>query len=159
MALKIKQMGQKASDAVATVIASWWFAFAFTGTMILWIVLHVNGILSIDSAEFMKFNLFLSWFAGTQASIVLMASNRQSDRDRTKLDKGIELDRRQLDEQAKAHDKIGQIATRINSLESILALMEGEEREKTKRVQKATKAKAKGEGQRPGRRPQPNRRP
>jgi uncharacterized membrane protein len=157
--LTFKRISAKASDLVAGMTASWLFAIAYTSVMLLWIGLHVGGAINIDSAEFPKYNLFLSWWAGTQASIVLMASNRQSDRDRTKLDKGIELDRRQLDEQAKAHDKIGQIATRINSLESILALMEGEEREKTKRVQKATKAKAKGEGQRPGRRPQPNRRP
>jgi uncharacterized membrane protein len=94
--------------------------------MIAWIILHFYGILSIDSEDYMKYNLLLSWFAGTQASIVLMSGNRQSERDRKAIIKGIELDQRQIEHDQKESVKMNEILKKVNDLETILYVMEQE---------------------------------
>lgn len=122
----IDRIRVKASDIITDIIASWTFVFIYTTTMIAWIILHFYGILSIDSEDYMKYNLLLSWFAGTQASIVLMSGNRQSERDRKAIIKGIELDQRQIEHDQKESVKMNEILKKVNDLETILYVMEQE---------------------------------
>lgn len=75
----------KASDMISKFVGTWTFIFVYTASMILWITLHLLGILHIDSQDFIKWNLWLSYFAGTQASIVMMSSDRQAESDRKKI--------------------------------------------------------------------------
>jgi len=83
----------KISEMVSHFVSTWVFVFIYTIAMVLWIILHQLEILKIDSKDFIKWNLWLSYFAGIQASIVLMASNRESKRDRRKHEKAFALDK------------------------------------------------------------------
>lgn len=84
--------GAKASDKVSSFVGTWTFVFLYTGSMFAWVGLHTHDMLHIDSPDFMKWNLFLSWFAGTQASILLMSSTRQANADRVKQQEALEFD-------------------------------------------------------------------
>ena len=131
----------KFSDLIASTIATWKFIIIYTAMMISWIILHKYQILTIDSADFIKYNLFLSWMAGIQASVVLMASNRQTEKDRKSILKGLELDAETLkvtetlqENDAKNINKMNQLSQRINqmikkieSLENIISEMTEEE--------------------------------
>ena len=93
----------KASDLVANCIATWKFVIIYTTAMLTWVALHSLGILTIDTMDFIRYNLFLSWAAGIQASIVLMTSNRQAEKDRINLDKGLIIDKQTLAIAEKLH--------------------------------------------------------
>lgn len=84
---RAKACGITVSDWVSRSVGTWTFVIVYTGVMMVWIMAHVLGVLHIDNSDFMKWNLFLSWFAGTQASIVLMSSDRQSERDRRRMER------------------------------------------------------------------------
>jgi len=102
---------------VSTAVASWTFVIIYTVSMILWISLHKMGILHIDSQEFMKWNLWLSYFAGIQASIVLMASNRQANTDRKSHTKAWDLDK-------KTYKTVQDLCQRIQYLQDQLTILE-----------------------------------
>lgn len=130
----------KLSDTVAAAIATWTFILVYTLSMLIWIVLHKYQVLHIDSEDFIKYNLFLSWAAGIQASIVLMASNRQTELDRKAITQSLELDKKVFElttnqEQSNALSvlkmtkKLNSIAVKIDKLEEIIGLMEEEEDE------------------------------
>lgn len=79
---KMNKIGVSASEKMASFVGTWSFIGIYTLSMIAWIILHVAGVLHIDSPDFIKWNLWLSYFAGIQASILLMAAERQAERDR-----------------------------------------------------------------------------
>jgi len=83
--VKKEPLGIRLSDTISKFVGTWTFIFLYTLSMVIWIGLHLLGILHIDSADFIKWNLWLSYFAGTQASIVLMSSERQAQIDRKKI--------------------------------------------------------------------------
>lgn len=122
------------TDLLANVVASWKFIFFYTGAMFAWLLLHDYGIIQIDSPDFTFWNLFLAWFAGIQASIVLMSDNRQSDKDRRMLKRSVELDEEQVRIRHFASKamttKLNKIINKIDKLEEIIGLMEDEEENK-----------------------------
>jgi uncharacterized membrane protein len=77
----LTKLGVVAADAVARFVGTWYFVLMYTFGMFGWIILHKLGILNIDSPDFIRWNLWLSYFAGIQASILLMAANRAAERD------------------------------------------------------------------------------
>lgn len=107
------QLGEHMSDAVAGFVGTWKFVVLYTVSMIVWMVLHVNGVLSIDSPEFMRWNLWLSYFAGIQASILLMASNRELEKDRRRARDTMKLTEYNL-------DRVSQLSKDIDDLEILL---------------------------------------
>ena len=131
------------SDIIAKYVATWKFVFLYTIAMITWIILHVYGVLSIDSTDFIKYNLFLSWAAGIQASVILMASNRETEKDRQNILKSLELDEKTLEFATILHkselqnissikkiaSKLNEMIDKIDKLEEIISLMETEEEE------------------------------
>lgn len=75
--------GQRAADAIAKFAGSWAFIFAFTGVLILWMV--VNAVLAakaFDPYPFILLNLVLSCVAAIQAPLIMMSQNRQEAKDR-----------------------------------------------------------------------------
>jgi len=77
----------------ARLIGSWIFVLTQLGLMVVWVVL--NAIASFahwDPAPFQLLNFVLSLEATLWASLVLMALNRQSDRDRLRAQHDYELD-------------------------------------------------------------------
>jgi len=75
---------QKAADLIAFWGGSWVFIAVLTGLIILW--MSINTALALfgkwDPYPFILLNLFLSCLSAFQAPIILMAQNRQTERDR-----------------------------------------------------------------------------
>lgn len=85
------------ADLVSGFVGTWKFILLYTFSMIIWINLHLNGVLSIDSDDFMKWNLWLSYFAGIQASILLMSAEKQAKIDRTRDESTHNIAKKNLD--------------------------------------------------------------
>ena len=61
-------LGQKAADAIAKFAGSWAFIFAFTGVLVLWMVLNtLLAAKAFDPYPFILLNLVLSCVAAIQA--------------------------------------------------------------------------------------------
>ena len=77
-------IGQKAADRIAHLAGSWAFIFSFIFFMAVWIVMNVWLLRyqSFDPYPFILLNLFLSTLAALQGPVILMAQNRQAERDR-----------------------------------------------------------------------------
>ena len=80
-------LGQRAADVIARFAGSWAFIFAFTGGLILWMV--VNTLLAakaFDPYPFILLNLVLSCVAAIQAPLIMMSQNRQEEKDRRRAE-------------------------------------------------------------------------
>jgi uncharacterized membrane protein len=85
------------SDRIATdfarLVGSWTFVLAQVGIMFVWVLLNaLNLINRWDPYPFQFLNFILSMEAAIWVSLVLMAFNRQSDRDRLRAQHDYELD-------------------------------------------------------------------
>ena len=75
--------GQRIADAVAKGMGSWSFIIAQTIFVIIWMTLNVVGFIRHwDVYPFILLNLIFSTQAAYAAPIIMMAQNRQSERDR-----------------------------------------------------------------------------
>jgi len=117
---KSAAFGVDVSDKVSAFVGTWTFVFIYTLTMIVWICLHEYGVLHIDSPDFIKWNLWLSYFAGTQASIVLMSSARQAAGDRRRQEMSLEMDERNLELNKLNNTRIIHLMRQIELLEEII---------------------------------------
>lgn len=71
--------GDRAADALLSVMGSWAFVIAFLLTMAAWITLNtVHWFFHWDEQPYGELNLGLSCLAGLQGSIILIASKRQN---------------------------------------------------------------------------------
>tara|TARA_Y100000310_G_scaffold313887_1_gene362766 strand:- start:216 stop:647 length:432 start_codon:yes stop_codon:yes gene_type:complete len=77
-------LGQKASDTIAKFGGSWTFIILFGLFLLIWMVINSWLLTRIpfDPYPFILLNLVLSCIASVQAPIILMAQNRQTQRDR-----------------------------------------------------------------------------
>jgi uncharacterized membrane protein len=117
---KLANFGVTVADKVATFVGTWTFVFLYTLAMLLWITLHQTGVLHIDSPDFIKWNLWLSYFAGTQASIVLMSSARQSALDRRRQEISLDYDEKNLEINKVNNTRILHLMRQIELLEEII---------------------------------------
>lgn len=75
--------GQRIADAVANGMGSWTFIIWQTIFVILWMALNVVGFIRHwDVYPFILLNLIFSTQAAYAAPIIMMAQNRQGERDR-----------------------------------------------------------------------------
>lgn len=75
--------GQRVADAVANGMGSWSFIIIQTVFVIIWMALNVLGFINHwDVYPFILLNLIFSTQAAYAAPIIMMAQNRQSERDR-----------------------------------------------------------------------------
>jgi uncharacterized membrane protein len=75
--------GQRIADAVANGMGSWTFIIGQTIFVIIWMALNVIGFIRHwDVYPFILLNLIFSTQAAYAAPIIMMAQNRQSERDR-----------------------------------------------------------------------------
>jgi uncharacterized membrane protein len=80
---KTLTFGDKISDAVANGMGSWRFIIIQTIFVICWMAINVIGFVRHwDVYPFILLNLIFSTQAAYAAPIIMMAQNRQSDRDR-----------------------------------------------------------------------------
>jgi uncharacterized membrane protein len=97
--------GDKVSDAVANGMGSWKFIIWQSIFVVCWMILNIIGLVRHwDVYPFILLNLIFSTQAAYAAPIIMMAQNRQSDRDRiqaendyqTNLDAKLEIEALQL---------------------------------------------------------------
>ena len=74
--------GQKLADKIAHLGGSWSFIIIFIILLIAWMWFNLFTPNSIDPYPFILLNLILSWVAAIQAPIIMMAQNRQEQKDR-----------------------------------------------------------------------------
>jgi uncharacterized membrane protein len=77
-------LGQRTADKIATFGGSWTFIIIFGVVLTTWIIGNALILSSkaFDPYPFVFLNLILSCLAAIQAPIIMMAQNRQSERDR-----------------------------------------------------------------------------
>lgn len=94
-----RSRSQRWSDNIAEFCGSWGFVFWFSGLISVWVLLNTCMILfhKFDEYPFILLNLFLTVISTMQSPIIMMAQNRQVERDRDnvnglhdKLDKIVE---------------------------------------------------------------------
>lgn len=99
--IEVSTFGQKLADSVATGMGSWRFIIIQTVIVAVWMGLNVVGFVQHwDPYPFILLNLLFSTQAAYAAPIIMMAQNRQSDRDRaqaqadyqTNLDAKLEIE-------------------------------------------------------------------
>jgi uncharacterized membrane protein len=75
--------GERLADRVAAVMGSWQFIIAQTIIVTLWVTVNLIAYLSHwDPYPFILLNLLFSTQAAYAAPVIMMAQNRQSERDR-----------------------------------------------------------------------------
>ena len=81
--------GEHAADRIVGLLGSWGFVAAQAAVLMFWFTfnsLMVTRILHFDPAPFILCNLFMSAEAAFTGPIILLAQNRQADRDRKRDD-------------------------------------------------------------------------
>jgi len=87
--------GQNLADKVSRFVGSWIFIIFFASIMVGWVV--YNSYLAIDSSSsfdpypYILLNLGLSTLAAIQAPVIMMSQNRQSEKDKLKVDANYEV--------------------------------------------------------------------
>jgi uncharacterized membrane protein len=109
--LENRTFGQRLADNVANGMGSWRFIICQTIVVILWMVLNfIAFAFHWDPYPFILLNLLFSTQAAYAAPIIMMAQNRQSDRDRMQAQADYETN-------LEAKKEIEQLQTRLNSIE------------------------------------------
>ena len=120
-------LGQRAADAIARFAGSWAFIFAFTGVLILWMV--INTILAsnaFDPYPFILLNLVLSCVAAIQAPLIMMSQNRQEEKDRRRAENDYKVNLKTEIMIEDLHDKVNAILAKQSALEKKLQEQEGQ---------------------------------
>ena len=123
-------LGQRAADAIARFAGSWAFIFAFTGVLILWMV--INTILAsnaFDPYPFILLNLGLSCVAAIQAPLIMMSQNRQEEKDRRRAENDYKVNLKTEIMIEDLYDKVNAILAKQSVLEK--KLQEQEEQTKS----------------------------
>ena len=121
-------LGQRSADAIARFAGSWAFIFAFTGVLILWMV--INTILAsnaFDPYPFILLNLVLSCVAAIQAPLIMMSQNRQEEKDRRRAENDYKVNLKTEIMIEDLYDKVNAILAKQSALEKKL-----QEQEETK---------------------------
>ena len=114
-------LGQRAADAIAIFAGSWAFIFAFTGVLILWMV--INTILAsnaFDPYPFILLNLVLSCVAAIQAPLIMMSQNRQEEKDRRRAENDYKVNLKTDIMIEDLYDKVNVILAKQSALEKKL---------------------------------------
>jgi len=103
--------GQKLADSVAGGMGSWRFIIIQTLIVILWMGLNVIAFVHHwDVYPFILLNLLFSTQAAYAAPIIMMAQNRQSQRDRVQADSDYKTN-------VAAKKEIEELMTRLDTIE------------------------------------------
>lgn len=103
--------GSKIADAVANGMGSWTFIIIQTCFVIVWMGLNIIGfVYKWDPYPFILLNLVFSTQAAYAAPIIMMAQNRQSERDRLQAQADYQTN---LD----AKQEIEALTKKLNALE------------------------------------------
>jgi uncharacterized membrane protein len=80
--------GERLADAIATGIGSWRFLIVQTVLVLLWVILNLVGLFALrwDPYPFILLNLMFSVQAAYTGPVLLLAGNRQAQKDRLTLE-------------------------------------------------------------------------
>ncbi len=119
------KFGQKLADSVAQGMGSWRFIIIQTIIVAIWMILNVAAFCyHWDVYPFILLNLVFSTQAAYAAPIIMMAQNRQSDRDRaqamadyqTNVDAKQEIEALQVKLNAIETEKLDKIITLLEEI-------------------------------------------
>jgi len=103
--------GQRLADRVANGMGSWTFIIFQTILVALWMGLNVIAFIKHwDPYPYILLNLLFSTQAAYAAPIIMMAQNRQNERDRAQADADFRTNR-------EAKKEIEELLERLNSIE------------------------------------------
>jgi uncharacterized membrane protein len=115
--------GQRLADSVATGMGSWRFIIIQTIIVIVWMGLNVIGfVYHWDAYPYILLNLLFSTQAAYAAPIIMMAQNRQNQRDRAQADEDFRTNveaKKEIEELQILLNKI-----EIDKLDKIITLLE-----------------------------------
>ncbi|MDB4905157.1 MAG: hypothetical protein JWQ63_4438 [Mucilaginibacter sp.] len=103
--------GQRLADKVANGMGSWRFIIIQSIIVILWMILNVVGFVNHwDVYPYILLNLLFSTQAAYAAPIIMMAQNRQNERDRAQADADYKTN-------CEAKIEIEELLKKLNSIE------------------------------------------
>ena len=103
--------GQRLADTVATGMGSWRFIIIQTVIVAVWMIANVIGFIAHwDVYPFILLNLLFSTQAAYAAPIIMMAQNRQSERDRHHAEQDFKTN-------VEAKKEIEQLLEKLNTIE------------------------------------------
>ena len=117
------KFGERLADSVASGMGSWRFIIIQTSIVVVWMAANVVGfIYHWDVYPYILLNLLFSTQAAYAAPIIMMAQNRQNERDRHHAEEDFKTN-------VEAKKEIEQLLEKLNSIEidkldKILALLE-----------------------------------
>lgn len=115
--------GDRLSSILATGMGSWKFIVIQTVFVATWITLNIIGVVQRwDVYPFILLNLIFSTQAAYAAPVIMMAQNRQSERDRHHAEADYETNTRAKEEIEALQKNLSRIE--IEKLDKILALLE-----------------------------------
>ena len=121
--------GQRIADAVANGMGSWSFIIGQSVFVVIWMILNVVGFIRHwDVYPFILLNLIFSTQAAYAAPIIMMAQNRQSQRDRIQAQDDYQCNLEAKQEIEALQIQLNKIET--EKLDKIMAMLE--EMKKTK---------------------------
>src|ERR1700676_1405296 len=103
--------GQRLADKVANGMGSWKFIIIQSIIVVLWMTLNVVGFVNHwDVYPYILLNLLFSTQAAYAAPIIMMAQNRQNERDRAQADADYKTN-------CEAKIEIEELLKKLNSIE------------------------------------------
>jgi len=115
--------GQRLADSVATGMGSWRFIIIQTIIVVLWMVLNIIAFLDHwDPYPYILLNLLFSTQAAYAAPIIMMAQNRQGERDRAQADEDFRTNveaKKEIEELQVILNKI-----ELDKLDKIITILE-----------------------------------
>jgi len=115
--------GQRLADSVATGMGSWRFIIIQTIIVILWMALNVVAYVDHwDPYPYILLNLLFSTQAAYAAPIIMMAQNRQGERDRAQADEDFRTNveaKKEIEELQVLLNKI-----ELDKLDKIITMLE-----------------------------------
>jgi uncharacterized membrane protein len=113
------------ADRITSWAGSWTFILLFLAALVGWAVLNTNllGNHAFDPYPFIFLNLVLSMIAAIHAPVILMAANRQADRDRIAARHDYEVNLKAEIEIMALHEKLEEL--KLQEIEEIRATVLG----------------------------------
>ena len=115
--------GQRLADSVATGMGSWRFIIIQTIIVAVWMILNVIAFVDHwDPYPYILLNLLFSTQAAYAAPIIMMAQNRQGERDRAQADEDFRTNveaKKEIEELSVLLNKI-----EIDKLDKIIVMLE-----------------------------------
>lgn len=129
--LEKSTFGERIADRVASGMGSWRFIIIQTIIVILWMLLNAIGwCYHWDVYPFILLNLLFSTQAAYAAPIIMMAQNRQNDRDRAQANSDYATNKEAKEEIEALQKMLSNIE--VEKLDKMIALLEELKQEKSK---------------------------